>query len=763
MTVAAARPAPRKAPAKRPRNFDHVLSEAEAIGLTVHRTGPTQAKITCPCPGHVSPDDHVSVSDLGDRFLAKCHPNDQHAPAEILAALGWDAWRYTTTTHTPTDPKPRGKIDCTYAYTDEKGKEIYQVVRLKDPKGFYQRHMGPSGDWINNIQGKRRVLFRLQDVLAAKRARRVICVTEGEKDALNVAALGICATTNAMGAGNWRSEYTETLTGADVVILPDNDTEGEKHAQVVMAALRGKTASLRLVKLPDRNGQHVKDVSDWTTAGGTHEELEELIALAPQVEASPEANPANPADEASSPGRPSIPDFRKSDWWNGQVMVSVAGDDIAFCSDRAVWLHWNGKHWEWDKSMVAVYQQAKRAIQQIYALASMTDDDSKRAALASWALGSESSNRVRSMVFQAQSESYIQRVMTDFDINPDVFNVQNGTIDLKTGELKPHRRGDLLTRCAPTVYTPDQDTGTWAKFIDDITLGRKDLARYLAQCVGYAMTGHTDEDQLFYLYQRGRNGKSSFMEAIYKMAGPVDKGGYGGSLSYSVLMLRPRDAANRGHRDEIMSLAGARILIVSECPDGMTLDSALIKNMTGGDTITGSVKFGGTFSYTPQYTPFLYGNYKPKIGEVDEGTWARPRLIPFDAYFEKGRNEIVGLRKALQTTYVNEVLTWAVAGAVDWYQNGLVEPACVTEATAQFRSEQDHVRQFLEERTVSGPTMRVMVSELYQDYSLWCMASNEFAAFGKTQFNERVERLGHQKAKDGRGYFWRGLGRLHHE
>lgn len=294
MTVAA-RPAPRKAPAKRPRDFDHVLSEAEGMGLTIDRTGRTQAKITCPCPGHRSPDGHVSLTDLGDRFLAKCHPNDQHAPAEILAALGWDAWRYTTTTHTPTDPKPRGKIDCTYAYTDEKGKEIYQVVRLKDPKGFYQRHMGPSGDWINNIQGKRRVLFRLQDVLAAKRARRVICVTEGEKDALNVAALGICATTNAMGAGNWRSEYTETLTGADVVILPDNDTEGEKHAQVVMAALRGKTASLRLVKLPDRNGQHVKDVSDWITAGGTHEELEELIALAPQVESSPEANPANPA------------------------------------------------------------------------------------------------------------------------------------------------------------------------------------------------------------------------------------------------------------------------------------------------------------------------------------------------------------------------------------------------------------------------------------------------------------------------------------
>lgn len=751
------------------RDFADVVHRLDELGIAHdYAPGKRQVKASCPCPGHSTADGHLSITDKGDRFLAHCNPGP-HTPAEILAALGATAWIYGNNGSTPaaTAAKPRGKLDAVYPYTDETGHTLYQAVRLKDPKGFYQRRPGPNNTWINNMQGVRLVLFRLQAVLAAKRAGDLVCVTEGEKDAYNLAELGMCATTNAMGAGKWRQEYTETLTGAHVAILPDKDREGEKHAQIVQAALTGKAASLRVVVLPDRNGQHVKDVSDWIAGGGTREELDDLIARAPLIEASPEANPANPAGEAAeaSPlARPSIPDFRKSDLWNGQVMVSVAGDDIAFCNDRTVWLHWNGKHWEWDKSMVAVYQQAKRAIREIYALASRTDDDSKRGELAAWALGSESSNRVRSMVFQAQSERYIQHVMTDFDIDPDVFNVQNGTIDLKTGELKPHRRSDLITRCAPTVYTPDQDTGTWAGFIDDITLGRKDLARYLAQCAGYAMTGRTDEDQLFYLYQRGRNGKSSFMEAIYKMAGPVDKGGYGGSLSYSVLMLRPRDAAGRGHRDEIMSLAGARILIVSECPDGMTLDSALIKNMTGGDTITGSVKFGGTFSYTPQYTPFLYGNYKPKISEVDEGTWARPRLIPFDAYFEKGRNEVVGLRKALQTTYVNEVLTWAVAGAVDWYQNGLIEPACVTEATATFRAEQDHVHQYLDERTVAGPSMRATITELYQDYTLWCMASNEFAPFGKTEFNDRVERLGHHKDKDGkRGWYWRGLGRLHNE
>jgi len=252
--------------------------------------GKHQIKASCPLPGHTTPDGHLSITDKGDRFLIHCIPGPHKSP-EILAALGIAALSYSPNGHTPA-PKRKGKLDCTYPYNDELGKPLFQVVRLKDPKGFYQRHRGPDGNWVNNIEGVRRVLFRLQDVLAAKHAGRVVCVTEGEKDAYNVAALGLSATTNAMGATKWKPEYTETLTGAHVVILPDNDTEGEKHAQVVLAALRGKAASLRLVQLPDRAGQHVKDVSDWIAAGGTKQELEDMIAQAPLVEASPEANPA---------------------------------------------------------------------------------------------------------------------------------------------------------------------------------------------------------------------------------------------------------------------------------------------------------------------------------------------------------------------------------------------------------------------------------------------------------------------------------------
>ena len=149
------------------------------------------------------------------------------------------------------------ELVATYDYTDESGNLLYQTCRYQ-PKDFRQRRPDGKGGWIWNLDGARRVLYRLPEVLKAQ----TLCVAEGEKDCDNLAKLGFVATTNPLGAGNWRDVYSETLCGKDVIVfgdVGDNDGKGEKHTQQVIESLTGKAKSIKHVTLPD--GFH--DVSDY--------------------------------------------------------------------------------------------------------------------------------------------------------------------------------------------------------------------------------------------------------------------------------------------------------------------------------------------------------------------------------------------------------------------------------------------------------------------------------------------------------------------
>jgi hypothetical protein len=172
--------------------------------------------------------------------------------------------------------KPR--VVASYDYKDESGRLLYQVLRY-DPQDFRQRRPNGRGGWIWNLHNVRRVLYRLpelQDVVL----NRPVFVVEGEKDADNLAALGLLATTNAMGAGKWRPEYSESLRGRHVIILPDNDDSGRQHAQAVAEALSGIASSVAILELPGLPPKG--DVSDWLASGGDKETLLTLAQDCPK-------------------------------------------------------------------------------------------------------------------------------------------------------------------------------------------------------------------------------------------------------------------------------------------------------------------------------------------------------------------------------------------------------------------------------------------------------------------------------------------------
>jgi len=221
----------------------------------------------CPAHGDGDPSLHVSVKDgkLLVRDFGFC---PQEAVIAALRQRG--LWP---------DPSRNGRqIVATYDYVDETGALLFQVVRFA-PKGFQQRRPDGAGGWTWSLDGVRRVLYRLPDVLEGVKAGATVYIVEGEKDADNLHALGLTATTNPGGAGKWRPEYGEALRGAHVVILPDGDGSGHRHAEQVARFLHGVAAEVRIVDLPGLPDKG--DVSDWLAAGGTVDELLRLASAAP--------------------------------------------------------------------------------------------------------------------------------------------------------------------------------------------------------------------------------------------------------------------------------------------------------------------------------------------------------------------------------------------------------------------------------------------------------------------------------------------------
>lgn len=248
----------------RPRNFQEILSR-----LPDARPSGDGFVASCPLPGHSTPDGHLSVKDAGDKVLVACHPGP-HKYQDYCQAWGFDSLTYSNN-----GSSSETKIIATYDYTDAHGKLLYEVVRYQ-PKDFKQRQPDGNGGWLWNLKNVTPVLYRLPQVIKAIADRQTVYICEGEKDANNLSNLGLIATTNSGGAEKWRAEYVEVLANATVIILPDRDAPGQRHAAKVAATLHQKAKSVKVLELPDRDGHQIKDTSDWLAAGGTVPELKDL-------------------------------------------------------------------------------------------------------------------------------------------------------------------------------------------------------------------------------------------------------------------------------------------------------------------------------------------------------------------------------------------------------------------------------------------------------------------------------------------------------
>jgi putative DNA primase/helicase len=299
----------------------------------------------------------------------------------------------------------------------------------------------------------------------------------------------------------------------------------------------------------------------------------------------------------------------------------------------------------------------------------------------------------------------------DFDRDPWLLNVANGTLDLRTGALRLHRPEDQLTKVAPVAYDAAATAPRWERFLREVTGDDPAMIAFLQRSVGYGLTGNTGEECVFFLYGTGANGKTKFLETLRALLGD-----YALNANFAMLLDMGKRSSAAASPD-IARLRGARFVTAVEAPGGKPFDETVVKQIVGGDTLTARHLYHEEFEFVPAFKLFLAANHKPPVREQTEGFWRRMRLVPFTVTIpEEARDpELLAKLKA----ELPGILNWALAGCAAWRESGLQPPAVVMRATAAYREENDVIAEWIAACAIMDPTAWTANGDLYKSYVEW--------------------------------------------
>lgn len=497
---------------------------------------------------------------------------------------------------------------------------------------------------------------------------------------------------------------------------------------------RGTRVRLRKDGAPKPRGLYREDPGETGTANGHHE--------ANGKAEGPPGLGRSPRVGRESQG------FNLTDLGNAERLVHRHGKDLRYCHPWKRWLVWDGRRWNLDNTADA-RRRARKTVRSIYGEAGSEASEERRKALAKWGMESEKRDRISAMLNLAEAEEGIPILPDTMDRDPWSFNCLNGTIDLRTGALRPHRREDLITKLCPLNYIPGADCPLWDGTLNLFFAGNQGLMDYWQSISGYAMTGVVRDHIMPVAYGKGSNGKSTILGTIMEVYGPD----YAMKCPPDMLMAKQVDS----HPTDRADLFGKRLVVAIETENGRRLNETMVKELTGGDKIRARRMREDFWEFDPTHTLILATNHKPVIRGTDNGIWRRLRLIPFSVIAD-GERADKAMPEKLKAEYEG-ILAWCVEGCKLWLANGgLKEPKDVTDASTGYRKEQDVIGAFLDECVEMGPGGKEKASIVFERYKKWCEGAKEYALSMKA-FGMEMEDRGVRKHRSG-GIVYEGMSLL---
>ncbi len=448
---------------------------------------------------------------------------------------------------------------------------------------------------------------------------------------------------------------------------------------------------------------------------------EGLLPPPPQAEM-PATAPSGPAAEASEEDKAPI---AYSDGALALRTINRHGGNFRFCEGLGGWMVYNNGVWHRDGEML--FYAATARVGRAMADAARNDPDldkNKRAVAMSMC-----SNRVVQNAMQySRADKRVRAGAADFDADSFKLNTPEGVVDLKTGVLGPHEPKALHTRMAAVAPSP-APAPVWMRFLDEATAGDKELQGYLQRLAGYALSGETKEHQMSFIWGPGGNGKSVFVNTIVAAMGDYAMGTPSNTFSAR---------SDNAHPEGLARLRGARLVVASETQEGLTWNEALVKQVTGGDTVTARFMHQGSFDYKPQFKLVVMGNHKPRLVNLDNGMKRRLQMVPFTVTPKNPDRELEAKLKA----ELPQVLQWMIEGCLLWQRDGLQLPAVVSAATQEYFVDEDPVGRFLEERCVQGHEKTVQTGALFEAWREWAEDQNESPRTQRWLANNLLNRPG---------------------
>lgn len=602
--------------------------------------------------------------------------------------------------------------------------------------------------WVSlaNVDGK---TWAKYGVLSAGTGYDTILVTEGPGDGLTSVGVGYDALI-IRGAGLARnaalvSELVEQLRGRDVVLAFDPDDAGARGIGALATALVEDGNAPRQLPFPNAK----EDLTAWRerTPETFPAELHTAVRSAPVVELEQPKPVATPKEEIDMPATDAALELMdvssRQLFDNSDVGVAVRlrdfmnrkGGGVRYAAGLG-FLVWDSKIWRQDANAV------RESLHLLGAELLSTGEDADR----KLALKALTNRSIDAVLKELPSVPGVPAQASDFDSHHHLLSVANGTIDLRTGKLHPHTPADMITKRLDVAYHPDAPAERWNQFLTEVFPGHPDLPGFMRRLVGYGITGSTSEHCFAFMHGQGSNGKSVFLDALIHVFKGVTQATQFSTFEKSV---------NVGQASpELASLRGARLVTASETEKYSRLAEALVKQLTGSDPVTCRFLNQNPFTYVPNFLLLVAGNFKPAILSQDEGSWRRVKLVPFDAVFSYALGNKDTALPAKLRAEAEGILSWAVAGAVEWYAQGLGEPASVTAATQDYRESEDRLEPFIEACLVREDGARVGPMAIRRAYKDWA----EDAALDRKEVLSgwalSVELESRKFKKDKRGGSW---------
>jgi len=438
-----------------------------------------------------------------------------------------------------------------------------------------------------------------------------------------------------------------------------------------------------------------------------------------------------------------------TDMGNAARFIDLFGNDVRYSREEKTWYVWNGKVWEPDRTE-RVMKMADRVARGIYVEARNAEDPDERKRIAKWAVRTEALKTRVAMIDSARYHVPATRDMWDADRN--LFNIQNGTVELDTLTFREHRRGDMLTKIGGVRYDPAARCPVWEEHLRVVFDGNMSLIEGFQMALGYSLLPGNPLQVVFILHGSGENGKSKTVEAVQHIFGD-----YHQNAAPATFMVKKYPGSST---EDLARLHNTRFVTSHEPEDGAKLAESLIKQLTGGDTITARFLYQGSFDFTPELTIWIVTNHRPQISGTDHAIWRRIWLWPFDVRIPPEiRDPYIGDKLRAEGS---GILNWMLDGLRKFHENGdrLTPPDEVARATAAYRSEQDVFGEFIDDCCVLIPGDHMTTVErrvLYEEYRHWCEDNGEPVRSARWFANKLRERGVRQGPKSMGVRSWVGI------